>query len=199
MSGADARNEAVWTHHAYEHEQREVPHQVNEDNPHRLMVTSLTGVTKVMDLGCGSALWRHVFDGYDYHGVDQNEKMIEVARSRFPEDKFTVCNGRHLSFSDSSFDLVFTAAVLQHNTHPDKSIVAQEIYRVLRPGGYYLCSENTFREDNYRIQFGQSVPYSDDLADDYSFTPVGWEKFMSQFGFRKVWYKYPSEYLYIKE
>jgi len=196
---ADARDEAVWTHHAFQHERDETPHIVNEDNPHRLVVTDLEGVKKVMDLGCGSALWRHVFGDLEYFGVDQNVAMIEVAKQRFPEDTFVVCNGMDLAFEDGSFDLIFTASVLQHNRHPDKEVVAREIYRVLRPGGYYLCSENTLRLDNYQPQFGPNVQYEDALTDGYSFTPAGWECFMSKLGFKMEWYKHPSEYLFIKE
>jgi ubiquinone/menaquinone biosynthesis C-methylase UbiE len=197
MSGADARNEKVWTQHAYEHEQIEAPHVVNKGNPHRSIVTSLEGVNKVMDLGCGSALWRHVFDGYDYYGVDQNEKMIKVAKKRFPKDKFIVCNGMSLDFEDESFDLVFTAVVLQHNKHIDKEIVAREIHRVLRSGGYYFCSENTFREDNYHTTFGR-VGWSPDLDDGYSLTSWGWEQFMGKLGLILIKYTEPSEYLYTK-
>lgn len=195
---ADARDEAVWTHHAKQHEMDETPHVVTENNPHKLMVDGVEGVHKVMDLGCGSALWRHVFGDREYVGVDQNEEMIRVAKGRFPEDTFKVCNGMNLDFDDESFDMVFTASVLQHNCHPDKETVVKEIHRVLKPGGHYLCSENTFRIDNYESRF-KGKEYDDSLTDGYSFTPAGWESFMSEFGFKLEWYKLPSEYLYKKE
>jgi len=196
-SGADARNEAVWTNHAREHE-RETPHRVNHDNPHLVIFKSIEGVDKVLDLGCGTALWRHVFAGSDYHGADQNEAMIRGARGRFPEDKFFVCNGMKLDFDSEYFDLVFTASVLQHNRHEDKDKVVAEIHRVLRPGGYYWGDENTFREDNFRSTFGPKAVFSDDLQDNYSFTKAGWIKYMESRGFKFVRFDLISLYLFRK-
>jgi len=40
------------------------------------------------------------------------------------------------TFPDSCFDLVVTQDVMEHVFHPDKAY--QEIYRTLRPGGYYI-------------------------------------------------------------
>ncbi len=40
------------------------------------------------------------------------------------------------TFPDSCFDIVVTQDVMEHVFHPDKAY--QEIYRTLRPGGYYI-------------------------------------------------------------
>ena len=195
---ADAKDEGCWTNHAKEHEIIK-EYAITEDAPLRKMVLSLEGVKTVVDLGCGSGLIRHLFDGYNYIGVDQNEAMIAVARKRFPNDTFHVCNGRKLEvLGDASVDLFFTSAVLQHNLHNEKTEVVKEIVRVLRPGGYYLATENTFREDNYGTVFPRTL-YADDLTDGYSFTPKGWENYMAPLGLRMIEYQKPSEYIYVRD
>jgi SAM-dependent methyltransferase len=40
------------------------------------------------------------------------------------------------TFNDESFDLVVTQDVMEHVFHPDRAY--QEVYRTLRPGGYYI-------------------------------------------------------------
>jgi len=196
---ADAREVAVWTNHAVEQwEQDKAGRDFSDEDFWRRTLASLEGVEKVLDLGCGGALWRKLFRGYDYTGTDQNPNMIRYARKRFPEDKFVLANAMSLPFEDEEFDLVFTSAVLQHNRHEDKKKVVQQIVRVLRPGGYYLCTENTFRKDNYRSTFKDIPKWNPALDDGYSFTSDGWMIFMYNYGLEMVWYKAPSEYLFKK-
>lgn len=195
---ADSRDTKVWTKHAEEQwEENKTGHQFNDGDRFRVMLKSVPNVAKVLDLGCGGSLWRHLFDGYDYTGVDQNENMISFAKKRFPNDKYFISPGEKLPLEDESFDLVFTAAVLQHNLHPRKADVVKEIYRVLKPNGHYFCTENTFRLDNCHHTFGNK-PWNPHMDDGYSFTSMGWEWFMKQYGFEQVWFQEPSEYLYKK-
>lgn len=200
---ADARDAAVWSNHSKEQwETNREAHNPDENGTIRKWLKSLTEeVTKVLDFGCGGGLWRAHFPEFDYNGSDQNEDMIAHAHKRFPDEteKFTVQQWDKLSFEDNSFDLVFSSAVLQHNKHPDKERAVKEIARILRPGGYYLMTENTFREDNMRHTFPNVNEWHEDLDDGYSFTNIGWEKFMNKFGFKLVEFKAPSEYLYVKE
>lgn len=196
---ADSEDEKVWTYHAKEQwEENKTGHKVPDDDPFRVRLLALKDeVTAVVDLGCGGALWRDFFRGFHYTGIDQNAEMIRYAKLRWPDDVLINMPGEATGLPDESVQLVFTSAVIQHNRHPRKSVVLNEIYRILKPGGYYLCTENTFRPDNYASTFG-SRPYSDDLDDGYSFTPSGWERFLSAHKFDRVWYQAPSEYLYKK-
>lgn len=200
---ADGRDQAVWHNHAFEQwEENKTGHEVNDDYILRKwLLTNLKSGDKVLDFGCGGGLWRKVFKEFDYHGSDQNENMIRHAKMRFPDitDKFMVNDWSKLSYADGHFDLVFTSAVLQHNRHPDKEIAVKEIVRVLKPGGLYMGTENTFRPDNYHHSFRGVAEWREDLDDGYSFTWMGWEKFMAKFGLKLVEFASPSEYLYRKE
>ena len=199
---ADARDEMVWTNHAVEQwETNREPHQINDDSILRSWLLGIKGeVNKVLDYGCGGGLWWNLFEGFDYYGYDQNENMIAHARKRFPADAYRFVSSRweNPPFSESEFDLIFTSAVLQHNRHVDKEKVMPELVRIIRPGGYLMCTENTFREDNYRTTFPREPEWHENLDDGYSFTKSGWEKYMARFGLKLVAFETPSEYLYVK-
>ena len=198
---ADSREVNVWSHHALQQwESSPDGHSFNENDPMVITLHELgDGVKKVVDLGCGGGLWYQMFDGYDYTGIDQNEEMIRYAKKRWPSSKFLVSEGEKTPLEDGSVDLVFTSAVLQHNLHARKGLVVEEIHRVLRPGGYYLCTENTFRPDNYHHSFPAGWAFSDDLDDGYTLTFAGWEKYMKPFGFTLLKKFRNSDYLYQRE
>jgi SAM-dependent methyltransferase len=81
----------------------------------------------VLDLGCGprdqAAPFMHL--GMDYVGLDRPGTAADI----FGDAHF-------LPFREASFDLVFAYAVLEHLFNPH--LAAQEIRRVLRPGGVFL-------------------------------------------------------------
>jgi ubiquinone/menaquinone biosynthesis C-methylase UbiE len=195
---ADAREEKVWTVHSEEHKSHDL-HKVTEDIwLRKQLVANVPKGTLVVDFGCGSGLWRNLFEGYKYMGLDQNPGMIAVAQSRKLQDaSFQITEWNKLSLADNTLDLIFTSAVIQHNKHDQKRQVLSEFLRVLKPGGFFLCTENTFRPDNYSTTF-RNKPFREDLDDGYSFTKSGWEKFMKDSGFELVAYSHPSEYLYRK-
>jgi ubiquinone/menaquinone biosynthesis C-methylase UbiE len=47
------------------------------------------------------------------------------------------CSAEELPFEDSSMDMVFSSHVLEHI--PNQQEALNEIYRVLKPGGYHVC------------------------------------------------------------
>ena len=68
--------------------------------------------------------------------------MINLDIRPFPNVN-VVADAQHLPFGDSSFDHVFRSTVLEHVPYPQ--LVAQEISRVLRPGGT-ACIQSPFLE-----------------------------------------------------
>jgi len=213
---ADGREVEVWDAHADDCEaekrkpkefvvtpvegaERRLPNKKNTWL--RETLESLEDVTDILDIGCGACYWVNLFEGYRYHGFDQSRRMLEVGYGVLKDNDLLGSmvelrngNARSLleSFPEKKFDLIFTAAVLQHNRHePDKAEIVQGMHSILREGGYYLCTENTFREDN-APQFYQS----DGPCDGNSFSVEGWKKFMLEYGFEMVEFYHPSEYLY---
>jgi len=132
----------------------------------------------VLDLGCGVGLMSSLFTPDQYQGIDQNEKMLAAARDLHPEYSFSLNNGLSIEFESESFDMIFTRAVVQHNSEPDKSRLVSEISRVLVPEGYYLFAEGEFL----------SEPNSEDRVVSY----------LSGWGLVLIETKYSAGYLFQK-
>lgn len=104
---------------------------------------------KVLDLGCGNGRYFEYFKEKktDYWGVDGSEKLINVARGRYPEARFQVADALTLPFSGEFFDKVFCIAALHHI--PSKELrekFFQEARRVLKPGGILVVTVWDFKE-----------------------------------------------------
>lgn len=75
----------------------------------------------VLEIGCGpGGNLKEIHESYspkNLTGVDISNAMIDLAKSNLPEAVEIIrINGTELPFKDQSFDIVFTATVLQHNT-----------------------------------------------------------------------------------
>jgi demethylmenaquinone methyltransferase / 2-methoxy-6-polyprenyl-1,4-benzoquinol methylase len=73
---------------------------------------------------------------------------------------FTVGNAEALAFRDKSFDAYTIAFGIRNVTHVDQALA--EAYRVLKPGGRFMC-----------LEFSKvDVPFLDKFYDAYSFTAI---------------------------
>lgn len=98
---------------------------------------------KVLDLGCGNGRFYEFFKekGVDYFGVDNSEKLIEIAKNCYPQAKFRVADALNLPFSDNHFDKIYCIAVLHHIPSDEFRLqFLKEIKRILRPGGLLILT-----------------------------------------------------------
>jgi ubiquinone/menaquinone biosynthesis C-methylase UbiE len=98
---------------------------------------------RVLDLGCGNGRFYQVMKdkNIDYTGVDISEKLIEIAKKRFPKAKFQVTDALNLPFPDNYFDKVYSVAVLQHIPSQEFRLqFLKEAKRVLRPKGILILT-----------------------------------------------------------
>lgn len=107
------------------------------DLAHLDVLKGLTGRATVLEVGCGGGQMRSFVEGlgYRYVGADVSKtRVYDWLRAHGGPD--LLADAHCLPFADGSVDLVYTAAVTEHLACP--YLVAQEVARVLRPGGFYL-------------------------------------------------------------
>lgn len=106
---------------------------------------------KVLDLGCGNGrlVGSLAEFGYElfYFGLDNSSNLLKQARKNFgfqyKQVKIVWQEGdmQNLPFADRSFSVVFAIASLHHlPTFALRIKALQEIFRVLRPGGFFIMT-----------------------------------------------------------
>ncbi|OGZ19010.1 MAG: hypothetical protein A2175_01635 [Candidatus Nealsonbacteria bacterium RBG_13_42_11] len=98
---------------------------------------------KILDLGCGNGRLNEAFEGkkIEYTGVDNSEKMIEIAKKKYPPKKFLLNTNLNLPFSNDYFDKVYCLAVFHHIPSEEFRLQAlNEIKRVLKPSGLLILT-----------------------------------------------------------
>jgi SAM-dependent methyltransferase len=111
-------------------------------------------------------------------GLDINEKLLHNAKNVIP--MVVLGDGRFLPFTNETFDIVFDCASLHH--FPDRKLLLNHIYRVLKPGGIYVSVGNPpclqtqteiegakIRQDWYWKMFGliEIQPTKNDYEKDF--------------------------------
>ena len=120
--------------------------------------------------------------GYSIHSTDISPKMILEARKIESETilgvKYSVENAEHLSFSSQSFDFAIAFMCLMDMRHPDKCI--QEIFRVLKPRGYFQfssihpCFASTPHSKHVYNEHGEKIARETGRYNDEGLTPIKW-------------------------
>ncbi|CDN15788.1 2-methyl-6-phytyl-1,4-benzoquinone methyltransferase / 2-methyl-6-solanyl-1,4-benzoquinone methyltransferase [Richelia intracellularis] len=111
----------------------------------------LPGGTTVLDVGCGIGGSSRILARdyrFDVTGVTISPKQVQRATELTPENvtaKFQVDDALALSFPDNSFDVVWSIEAGPHM--PDKAKYAQEMMRVLKPGGTLVVADWNQRDD----------------------------------------------------
>lgn len=95
---------------------------------------------RILDLGCGNGRIAELFKdkNVEYIGVDNSEKLIDLAKKTYESNKvkFVVADGLNLPFPDNYFDKVFSIAVLHHIPSRElRDKFLKETHRVLKKEG----------------------------------------------------------------
>jgi len=141
---------------------------------------------KVLDLGCGNGRFYEVMKDYnpptassrslrerapkkvDYIGVDISEKLIKIAKEKYPKVKFLVADALNLPFPNNYFDKVYAIAFFHHIPSKEYRLkVLKEIKRVLNKNRLLILTAwNLWKNRKARVLFFR-----------YSFLKlIGWSK-----------------------
>jgi ubiquinone/menaquinone biosynthesis C-methylase UbiE len=112
----------------------------------------LTSHSSVLELCAGMGEHSTTLVAHSKHltATDISSESLQILRKRFSDvvDLETrVCDIESLPFGPKSFDLVACAGGL---SYADNQLVMNEIYRVLRPGGYFVCIDSLNNNPIYR-------------------------------------------------
>jgi len=172
-----------------------------------------------VDFGCGSAMYRNLFRGMTYLGIDQNPDMIAISNTRWSGREEEV-GGKSAHFfmtpltkiTDVYPSLVHSAdvglfiTVLQHNHFDTAALILQQAAKVLKPGGALMLMEGTYDEryfpEHNRKQYNFPPIDPEDLESSYGmgvFTSKGWLNFLTQNGFENPEYDGSSYYTAISK
>jgi SAM-dependent methyltransferase len=105
---------------------------------------------KILDVGCGSGQWLLDFQNLGaaqnkLHGIDLLPERIDEARKKLPEAILRVGEASALPWPDRYFDLIVQSTVFTSILDPAlKAAVANEMLRVLAPGGIILWYDFRF-------------------------------------------------------
>lgn len=128
--------------------------------------------TTVLDVGCGiggsSRILAQAY-GFAVTGITISPQQVNRAQQLTPvglDVQFKVDDAMSLAFADSSFDVVWSIEAGPHM--PDKAKFAQELMRVLKPGGVLVVADWNQRDDRQIPLNFWEKPVMQQLLDQWS-------------------------------
>ena len=158
---------------------------------------------RILDLGCGPGLMARrlaaEFPSARLTLFDLTVEMIDRCKSQFgadPRVSFQVGNFREDDFG-SGYDVILASLSLHHATVAERPLLAERLFRSLRPGGQLITAEviidesSDVRERQYELwrQFMDSQGedgaawYQKHLAKDHPVYVPAWTRLLAEAGF----------------
>ena len=109
------------------------------DGTHAAVFESQRKGATVLEIGCGGGQMRPYITtlGLDYMGTDVSRTNVSEDLQRLDGPDF-LSDVHNLPVLDAAVDVVYSAAVTQYFSAPTRAF--QEVFRVLKPGGYFLSN-----------------------------------------------------------
>ena len=162
----------------YQHDFSEIHPKTMFDEPGRLRKARKTVVvildvlrqagvdpreTRLLDIGCSTGiLTRHYAEFFgNVVGIDIDDGAVEWARKNRAAENlaYRIGDSMDVPFPSGDFDLVTCTHIYEHV--PDAQRMLDEIFRVLRPGGFcFFAAENRLRvwDGHYNLPFVTVLP-----------------------------------------
>lgn len=124
---------SVWENKAYYKKAREGSLDTSHPGM-KILINLCKKAEDMLDLGCGEGTRLNLLVGKKKAiGVDISGTAIGMAKKNYPRLKFIRADLEKLPFKNGSFDLVYSAYVLEHLSNPKK--VIDEALRVIKKQG----------------------------------------------------------------
>ena len=126
----------------------------------------------LLDVGCGIGGSSRILAkdyGFSVTGVTISPQQVKRAQQLTPagvDATFRVDDAMELSYPDASFDVVWSVEAGPHM--PDKAVFAQELMRVLKPGGILVVADWNQRDDRQIPLNAWEKPVMKQLLDQWS-------------------------------
>lgn len=134
---------------------------------------------RLLDVGCGPGTNTALFDGWDYLGVDLNEKYISTARTKYPDYRFEVGDATKLDVG-GNFDIVLINSLMHHIDDVGCRRLLSELSRLLAKGGCVVMQEPLVPEIGDRVQ----TFFMTQDRGDYFRTLDHWKKLLAGSGLK---------------
>jgi len=116
---------------------------------------SVCAAARILDIGMGTGIMTESlaekYPAAHIHGCDIATNMLAHARRKdslcLRQDLFVAADTEFLPYRENSFDLALSGCTFQWLEDEERAF--REVFRVLKPGGMFLCSlfgEKTFKE-----------------------------------------------------
>ena len=110
---------------------------------------------KLLDMACGSGDIVKLFIKYTKNNcqidaIDANTKMISIGKKRLKNYKninWNIGNAEKLKFKDNTFDYYTISFGIRNVSNINKAL--SEAFRVLKPGGRFMCLEFSKVQNNH--------------------------------------------------
>jgi len=124
----------------------------NVKNIHELLLKTFSSDSYLLEIGCGSGrdasfMYQH---GYKVVAIDASKEMVYEAKKLHPElvnNLYVKTIPHNLDYEDNSFNGIYSIATLMHLEKSDIEKTIERIYNYLKPGGRFLFSVSTQRDD----------------------------------------------------
>ena len=149
---------------------------------------------KLIDVACGTGdigklYLKKIDDQGSVFNIDPNKNMIDEGKKRFANKKnilWRVESAEKLTFKDNYFDYYTISFGLRNTKDINKSL--KEAYRVLKPGGRFLCLEFSKIENSnlnfFYKKYSKLIPQIGKLIvgekEPYEYLVESIEKFLNQ-------------------